>query len=530
MTSPNLPQTNQESTATSLKHLIDIYIHLHMCEGIEDPPPLYINLTTKTRFTQRLAFLSTLIAQGKGLSHVKSSELVEDLEEPEFSEEVPLQEPNPLVAPVGVKMNDVSEIVAEKQHDNEDRNRDLYRPSSALSDTEANNTQISDHCQNTKEVQRIDFHSEASKGFPEASRTNGSTEGHHSSAEDDSEIVDNPARSSLSGSARASPGSPHSSVVDDGDSVEYEEDEELDIESTTLPSAVHEPASPSANGFHQVATHNSPSDTDKVQDNIAQIGTSTDVATAARSNSEPERDDIPPTWTEEGKKINSRTSVSSFKESYDTNESEPQGTEPHVVLRQTLNAEEHAIAEDLNASSTVIFEENALAAFAVDGVASANDGDNQVNDHSLNHHGVPSVSDITDQSDVKPSGTDDNTAIAIAQAELDASHSINREETQPVLSEKPGLTKDNEENPDQKFEDEDEITFEDEEVDEDNLEQPPQCEPIVNISPASSKRRRDLYEDDGTEEHSDQGMVTSSSQTCITATNFSKMPNDSVLD
>lgn len=61
-----------------MAQLIDVYIHLQHCDGVEKPPPLYINLYTTVRFSYRLEFLLNAIAEGKGLSHLRPSESAED--------------------------------------------------------------------------------------------------------------------------------------------------------------------------------------------------------------------------------------------------------------------------------------------------------------------------------------------------------------------------------------------------------------------------------------------------------------------
>lgn len=58
-------------------------MHLQECDDVTDPPPLYINLYTRTKFSHRLDFLFNCIEEGKGLVHIRT---IEAAEEPEAQE------------------------------------------------------------------------------------------------------------------------------------------------------------------------------------------------------------------------------------------------------------------------------------------------------------------------------------------------------------------------------------------------------------------------------------------------------------
>jgi len=67
---------------------MDIYVQLQHYDGLDSPPPLYMNLTTKAKFSHRLESLLLAIAEQKGLSQTRSSYGVEERQQLE-AEEVP---------------------------------------------------------------------------------------------------------------------------------------------------------------------------------------------------------------------------------------------------------------------------------------------------------------------------------------------------------------------------------------------------------------------------------------------------------
>ncbi|KAK3168296.1 hypothetical protein OEA41_004743 [Lepraria neglecta] len=67
-----------ESSNITLLQLIDVYINLHHNDGLENPPPLYMNLITKTTFSHRFEFLQNAIMEGKGFSQLRTSEVYYD--------------------------------------------------------------------------------------------------------------------------------------------------------------------------------------------------------------------------------------------------------------------------------------------------------------------------------------------------------------------------------------------------------------------------------------------------------------------
>ena len=49
---------------------MDLYLDLQRLDGVDDPDPLYLTLTTKTRFINRLQYLVSAVVKGKGLSQL----------------------------------------------------------------------------------------------------------------------------------------------------------------------------------------------------------------------------------------------------------------------------------------------------------------------------------------------------------------------------------------------------------------------------------------------------------------------------
>lgn len=58
--------------------MIEIYVQLQHYDGLDSPPPLYLTLNTKARFSYRLESLQFAIADQKGLSQIRSSYAFEE--------------------------------------------------------------------------------------------------------------------------------------------------------------------------------------------------------------------------------------------------------------------------------------------------------------------------------------------------------------------------------------------------------------------------------------------------------------------
>ena len=59
---------------------MELYLQLQENDGVERPAPFYITLTTKLRLAQRLEYLYTAAADGKGLTHVAQSMYLDEVE------------------------------------------------------------------------------------------------------------------------------------------------------------------------------------------------------------------------------------------------------------------------------------------------------------------------------------------------------------------------------------------------------------------------------------------------------------------
>ncbi|KAA6412111.1 MAG: hypothetical protein FRX48_04261 [Lasallia pustulata] len=60
-----------ESHTTTLTQILDTYLQLQHQDGFEDPDPLYLTLCTRIKFSHRLASLAAAAAEGKGLSQLR---------------------------------------------------------------------------------------------------------------------------------------------------------------------------------------------------------------------------------------------------------------------------------------------------------------------------------------------------------------------------------------------------------------------------------------------------------------------------
>ncbi|KAI5209093.1 hypothetical protein E4T39_01167 [Aureobasidium subglaciale] len=56
--------------STSFSELLDMYLQLHKFDGNDNPPPFRVSLSTKTRFSNRLASITQAISEGKGFSQL----------------------------------------------------------------------------------------------------------------------------------------------------------------------------------------------------------------------------------------------------------------------------------------------------------------------------------------------------------------------------------------------------------------------------------------------------------------------------
>ena len=117
----------QDSTpafSTSFSELLDMYLQLHKLDGNDSPPPFRVSLTTKTRFSIRLASITQAISEGKGFSQLsflqyyeydEPTELPDEDFDDEFDESAKPDE-EPQLIEEGAPTVESAQNVAEEEH------------------------------------------------------------------------------------------------------------------------------------------------------------------------------------------------------------------------------------------------------------------------------------------------------------------------------------------------------------------------------------------------------------------------------
>ncbi|CAD0114922.1 unnamed protein product [Aureobasidium uvarum] len=110
--------------STSFSELLDMYLQLHKLDGNDSPPPFRVSLTTKTRFSNRLASITQAISEGKGFSSLsflqyyeydEPTELPDEDFDDDFDELVKPDESQQLIDE-GVTTVEGAQNVAEDEH------------------------------------------------------------------------------------------------------------------------------------------------------------------------------------------------------------------------------------------------------------------------------------------------------------------------------------------------------------------------------------------------------------------------------
>lgn len=70
----HISESTIESASIRLSEIVDLYVRLQQNDGLENPPPLYMDLISSDRFSRRLDVLRNALIEGKGLSQLKSSQ------------------------------------------------------------------------------------------------------------------------------------------------------------------------------------------------------------------------------------------------------------------------------------------------------------------------------------------------------------------------------------------------------------------------------------------------------------------------
>lgn len=76
-------EESAHALSTSFSELLEVYLSLYRLDGFHEPDPLYVKLTTKTKFSAQLSLLRGAVAEGRGMSKVWP----DDAEEEEYLDE-----------------------------------------------------------------------------------------------------------------------------------------------------------------------------------------------------------------------------------------------------------------------------------------------------------------------------------------------------------------------------------------------------------------------------------------------------------
>jgi hypothetical protein len=110
--------------STSFSELLDMYLQLHKLDGNDSPPPFRVSLTTKTRFSIRLASITQAISEGKGFSQLsflqyyeydEPTELPDEDFDDDFDESVKPDKPQQLTEEGAPTIESVQNV-AEEEH------------------------------------------------------------------------------------------------------------------------------------------------------------------------------------------------------------------------------------------------------------------------------------------------------------------------------------------------------------------------------------------------------------------------------
>ena len=234
-----------EASTTTLLQVIDVYNHLQHYDGIENVPPLYMHLTTKASFSNRFEFLLNAIVEGKGLSQLRSSEVGEEIQQPEL-DEVQGHEPEDAFPRDDVTRDTEAEVAeheeileSENIHDKVDLQSEsppLTGPSqdatTATQDFAPPNNSVDSPCNETndaeafselKETQEDEDYKEKYK-IKKSQEEENNEEGINEAIQTNEEAP-TPSGSTSSGERLAQ--KPVEAALDEEDTIEYEDEEEL---------------------------------------------------------------------------------------------------------------------------------------------------------------------------------------------------------------------------------------------------------------------------------------------------------------
>ena len=227
--------------------VIDVYNHLQHYDGIENVPPLYMQLTTKASFSHRFEFLLNAIVEGKGLSQLRSSEVGEEIEQPEV-DDVQGHEPGDTLQQNDVTGDTEAEVAEHKEipdsesiHDKVELPSELlplmepsrdsttatqdFAPSSSFFDTPGSETDDADDYSEIKETQGDQDPKEIYKIEECQEEKN-----HEEEEEDVNEAIETNDAAAIAPASTLSrerlAEKPVEATLDEEDTIEYEDEEE----------------------------------------------------------------------------------------------------------------------------------------------------------------------------------------------------------------------------------------------------------------------------------------------------------------
>lgn len=226
--------------------VIDVYNHLQHYDGIENVPPLYMHLTTKASFSHRFEFLLNAIVEGKGLSQLRSSEVGEEIQQPEV-DDVQGHEPGDALQQDDATRGTEAEVAEHKEfldseniHDKVDLQSELppltepsqnsttatqdFAPPNSFVDTPARETDDAEAYSEIKETQGNQDRKEIYNIEESQEEKNHEEEDINEAIETNDEAAIAPASTS-SGERLAQ--KPVEATVDEEDTIEYDDEEEL---------------------------------------------------------------------------------------------------------------------------------------------------------------------------------------------------------------------------------------------------------------------------------------------------------------
>ena len=409
-----------------------------------------------------------------------------------------------------------SEATLGKERDRTNIGQDYHTSLLASSEMNGKNVDYLDADLKPDDPTRRNFDSEGHKDFIEVSKTNDGVEGQRSQAKHISKTDQNP---SAIAPMIASPQKTRKTTLYDGDTIEYDEEEDQEdqesvIETPALLSTLVDASPSEANDYSEAASHDQiPPKRVETSDATAQSRDPTEVATMPRIKLETVGH-ASTSLPEENQNISGVASgrVVERKDAY--------ADEPRLNGQdeKSLNLEQHVTTNGHRASTPTNIREDELAAYTIDQAAlshsAAQEGSHsptkvgveQISAHIHEESGDHSIQITTDQPHYETRSSVESAVPTSVETGLGDSHPVERQDEGPMY-ESTRIARDDLEALDPPVEDEDEITFEDDEEDEDSWNQHSHTEPKVNASPAYLKRSRLLYEDDITVEDEKQGKL-----------------------